>query len=81
MRTEIHITGQMQGNRILFNAMRSYQEVIGRNDLKKVLIYDTKAEAKRDLWRAYKSLRNEHDGVRYSKFGAIYYDLSKAVII
>lgn len=87
MRTEIHITGQINGNHTLRNALSGASEIKEGMFNSQIVVFATKAAAKKALWDAFKYLRQEEPdmvgrigGTRYSKFGALYYDASQAVI-
>ena len=87
MKTSIEISGQISGNRTLLNAIPS-----DGNSTKSlpfygyVVTFKTKKEAKKALWEAYKSLRQDKEDAEksmlsYSKTGSLSYDASKAKII
>lgn len=88
MKTSIIISGQISGNFTLKNALDS-RELLEEKSLmfnNFELVYATKKAAKKALWEAFKYLRSTLDeprvgsmsGLRYSKFGSLYYDASKA---
>lgn len=81
MKTTIEVTGQLNGNRALVNS-------ISCNDRKNlpyggyVLTFDTKKEAKKALWEAFKYMRANDmtSRLQYSKYGWLTYDASEARI-
>jgi hypothetical protein len=86
MKTIINISGQISGNQTLRNAILTHdaeEERSGFNGYK--ITFPTKKAAKKALWYGFKYLRSTLDnpssgigGLRYSKFGSLYYDASKA---
>lgn len=88
MRTEIHITGQINGNYTLRNALSGAEEIRNGMFNSHIAVYTSKAAAKKALSQAYRYLRGEIDpsdigrigGLRYSSGNAIYWDASQAVI-
>ncbi len=81
MTTEIFITGQISGNYALLRKLSNYESCIDSQFNGKILRYKTKAAAKKALWEAYKSMRAEgYTPLRYSKYGSLSYDASRAVI-
>jgi hypothetical protein len=82
MKATIYISGQINGNFRLKN-------VLDNGTAKSTIFngfavsFDTKKEAKKALWEAFKDLRSEDNkpyNLSYSKGSAIYYDASKAII-
>jgi hypothetical protein len=82
MKATIEISGQINGNSTLKGAIDCY-------DVEKTMFYgyrlnfNTKKEAKKALWGAYKFLRSDSEKrhcLRYSGGTALYYDASKAII-
>jgi hypothetical protein len=91
MKTTIFISGQISGNHTLRNSLLTFNAEEERamfNGFR--IIFQTKKEAKKAMWEAFKELRAAEidkygynasmGGVRYSKFGSLYYDASKAEI-
>lgn len=85
MKTIIQITGQLSGNMILKNAIREYDDQVTKLTFYGYNVtFRTKKEAKKALWEAYRHLKREepdYRGIRYSKYGALSYDASQAIII
>lgn len=89
MKTSIMISGQISGNIKLRNALQSHNsEIYNKNSYGYEIIYPTKKEAKSSLWNAFKKMKADEPeitqglgGLRYSKFGSLYYDASKAIIL
>jgi len=91
MRTEIRITGQINGNHMLANRISAVGNRIEdiRNGMfySKIIVFETKRAAKKAMWKAFTSLcaeelgqRNKFGGIRYSSGSALYYDASQAII-
>lgn len=86
MKTRISITGQISGNHTLLNALlrnSDYPEYGDGMFYSKFVLFQTKKEAKKALWEAYKDLRGDlekKDSLSYCPGTAIYYDASKAEI-
>lgn len=83
MKVQIKITGHQNSNYALKGA------ISGANKEKQLpfggflMEFDTKKEAKKSLWEAFKYLRytsGETSNFRYSKFGTLTYDASCATI-
>jgi len=83
MKVQIKITGQPNGNYTLKGA------ISGATDEKRLMFngflleFNTKKEAKKALWEAYKYLRyidSDVTNLGYSKFGTLSYDASTATI-
>ena len=88
MKTEIRITGQIGGNSILLNSISTYESKYEKTRFYGYLIiFPTKAKAKKALWEAFKKLRADEpqsaiEGViSYSKYGSMRYDASIAEIL
>ncbi len=87
MTTTVKITGQLNGNRTLRNAIQ-YDELRDAGFGNYRLIFKTKKAAKKALWEAFKYLRSTIDepnvgcigDLRYSKFGTLAWDASTATI-
>ena len=87
MRTTITVTGQINGNFTLRNAIArtGWPEIKDGMFNSFHLTFETKKEAEKALWEAYKILRQDKQDAQasrlsYSKKSALYYDASKAVI-
>jgi hypothetical protein len=87
MKTIISITGQISGNRTILNAIDAFGKQIRNQPFNGYKIeFDTKKEAKKALWEAYKTLRSDKEDAQksrltYSKHGYLDYDASTAKII
>ena len=84
MKTIILIQGQISGNHTLHNAIAGYSEAKKGMFNSWELTFETKKEAKKSLWQAFKYLRSDKDDtarLSYSKEGALYYDASNAKIL
>lgn len=87
MKTSIQITGQVSGNRTLLNNINGVDAEIKNLPFNGYLItFSTKKAAKKALWEAFKSLRSDltdyvASNVRYSKYGSLSYDASRAEIL
>lgn len=87
MQTSIFITGQISGNRILLNAIPSDANSTSNLQFNGYKVtFKTKAEAKKALWEAFKTLRADKEDAQksrlsYSKHGYIDYDASTAKIL
>jgi len=85
MKTIINITGQINGNNRLVNAISTFDSEMKRGQFYGYSItFKTKAAAKKALWAAYRYLvSNEPEfrhGISYSKYGTLSYDASRAEI-
>lgn len=83
----ISITGQMNGNRTLRNAIQ-YDSIESAGFGNYILHFATKKQAKKALWEAFKYLKTTIDppyntigGLRYSKYGQLSYDASAAKLL
>lgn len=88
MKTTIQITGQISGNYTLHNAIsRTGWPEIKRGMFNSFIItYETRKEARRAMWEAYKSLRADKQDaqasrLKYSPKHSLSYDASRAVIV
>jgi hypothetical protein len=86
MKTSITITGQINGNSRLVNAISTYESETNSIEFNNYqIIFPTKKSAKKALWEAFKYLRSEEPefakgGISYSKYGSLRYDASRAEI-
>lgn len=89
MKTEIIISGQINGNFKLASSLSGYGLVERKNGMFNsiIMIYSAKKYAVKSLSGAYQSLiRDEPDqkgklsGIRYNRGHVLYYDASKAII-
>jgi len=90
MKTSIIISGQIGGNYLLKNALNSDDLLDTKNLMFNnfELVYMSKSSAKKALWEGFKYLKTTLDnpmigcitGLRYDKYGALYYDASQAKI-
>lgn len=85
MKAEIHISGQFAGNIMLKNFIECYdvRETMFHGY---VLKFQTKKEARKALWEAFKSLRNNFDPsergrLSYSAGHSIHWDASRAELM
>ena len=88
MKTTIEITGQISGNFTLRNAIAStgWPEIHNGMFNAFRLTFETRKEARKAMWEAYKSLREDKQDaqasrLRYIPKHSLSYDASKAVII
>lgn len=87
MKTAIIITGQISGNRTLLNSIDAFGNQISSLSFNGFKIeFETKKEAKKALWKAYKTLRSDKEDAQksrlaYSKKGWLDYDASCAKIM
>jgi hypothetical protein len=87
MKTTIAITGQINGNFALKNAIETYNSETKKGMFNSFNItFPSKKEAKKALWEAFKYLRSDKQDAEasmlsYSKYGSLSYDASKAVIL
>jgi len=88
MKTTIEITGQISGNFTLRNAIsRTGWPEIHKGMFNAFrLTFETRKEARKALWEAYKSLREDKQDARasmlkYTPKYSLSYDASRAVII
>lgn len=83
MKTEIRISGQINGNFTLKGAISGAQDVRSTMFNGFVLAFNTKKEAKKALWDAYKSIKREDPTdahLSYIPGNFLTYDASKAVL-
>lgn len=88
MKTSIVISGQINGNHRLRNAILTHEAEERKTMFNGYEItFPTKKAAKSALWSAFKYMKadepgitNRLGGLRYNKFGSLYYDASKAEI-
>ena len=87
MKTEIRVRGQINGNSVLCRAIQTHNcDVRSTNFYGYCLTFPTKKAAKKALWDGYKFLKSQEPdfakgGIRYSKYGTLSYDASKAEIV
>lgn len=86
MKTTITITGQISGNITLRGAIATFDSEIKKTMFNGYEItFNTKKEAKKALWEAFKYLRADKQDAQasmlaYSKSGSLRYDASRASI-
>ncbi len=80
MKAKIEITGQVNGNHVLYNAICGGYERREIMFYNKIIYYQTLKEARKELWEAYKYLRKEKT-VEYAKQHYLAYDASIARIV
>lgn len=86
MKVKIHISGQINGNTRLYNAIITNNSKGSKGMFYSYYIeFPTKKDCYKALREAYKSLINNEPefkhGIRYIPKYGIYYDASKALII
>jgi hypothetical protein len=86
MKTSIYISGQIAGNNHLVNACNAITsiKVQERMFYAKEIFFNTKKDAKKALWQAFRLLKQDepdYKGIRYYKRGMLIYDASQAEII
>ena len=81
MKTKIIITGQINGNTTLMNAIECDEPARRGMFYSYVYEFKTKKEARKALWNAYKYLRSDgYTSLRYSPKRCLNYDASYARI-
>ena len=85
MKTQIKITGQPQGNRLLLSHLcESDEQVLNLPFGNFLVTFPTKGEAVNTLSQAYRAMKsNEPDyvGISYARAWGISYDASQAIIV
>lgn len=83
MKTQIKITGQPNGNYTLKGAISGATEIKRLMFGGFLLLFETKKEARKALWEAYRYLKSkepDYSNIHYSKYGTLNYDASNAAI-
>jgi hypothetical protein len=83
MKTVVYITGQINGNHKLANAISTYESKVEEGMFySKVITFPTKKSARKALWNAFKEIRKEGycSTLRYNRHGYLMYDSSIAKI-